>query len=156
MVHLSTSKCAHSGCNKRPSFGVEGSTRTEFCSPHKKAGMVNVGPNKCAHHGCNKRPSFGVDGSTKREFCFTHKKASMVNISGKCAHDGCNTQPSFGVEGSTKREYCFAHKGHGMVNIRSGRYAQIHYYITIVTVVSVRAVCHNVDLAEICEHEFVL
>lgn len=31
---------------KRPSYGVTGTTKAEFCYDHKKAGMVNVRINK--------------------------------------------------------------------------------------------------------------
>ncbi|CAM9718416.1 unnamed protein product, partial [Ectocarpus sp. 12 AP-2014] len=34
--------CGHPGCIKRPSFGIDGSKKAEFCSQHSQQGMVNV------------------------------------------------------------------------------------------------------------------
>ena len=42
-------------------FGVAGSKTVEFCSEHRKEGVVNVKDK--AYPGCTKRPVYGVTGS---------------------------------------------------------------------------------------------
>lgn len=80
IVDLICKKCAHPGCNNRPSFGVAGSKKREFCAGHATSGMVNLSHKNCAHHGCSKASSFGVPGNMKREFCCEHAKSGMVNL----------------------------------------------------------------------------
>ena len=42
MIDIHKKRCAHPICNKKPLYGVEGSKKAEFCSPHAKYGMVNL------------------------------------------------------------------------------------------------------------------
>lgn len=67
-------------CIKQPSFSVDGSNNSEFCSEHKEDGMVDVKNKRCCQLGCNTYPSFAVDGST-REFCSKHKRDGMLHLS---------------------------------------------------------------------------
>ncbi len=109
-------ECSHAGCTKVPSYGVDGTNKMEFCSQHKRDGMVDLRHKRCGHHGCSKQPSYGVEGTNKKEFCSQHKRDGMVDLKSKrCGHDGCSKVPSFGVEGTNNREFCFQHKRDGMV-----------------------------------------
>ena len=42
MVNVVSKRCCQQGCYKVPSYGVDGSTKPEFCFDHKKGGMMNV------------------------------------------------------------------------------------------------------------------
>ncbi|CAN0465439.1 unnamed protein product [Ectocarpus sp. 8 AP-2014] len=42
MVHLGNKKCMQRGCQLRPDHGNPGTKKPEFCSQHKKQGMVKV------------------------------------------------------------------------------------------------------------------
>ena len=55
MVDVKSKRCAHDGCAKRPSYGVAGSTKPEFCFDHKEGGMVDVINKRCDHDGCTKQ-----------------------------------------------------------------------------------------------------
>ncbi|CAM9556217.1 unnamed protein product [Ectocarpus sp. 6 AP-2014] len=114
--------CGHEDCCKSPVFGVDGSKKREFCSQHKKKGMVDVANKRCRHSTCLKRAKFGFEGSRKREFCFQHKKPGMVSLCNKkCEHKGCFKNARFGVDGSREKEFCFQHKRDDMVDLVSKR-----------------------------------
>ncbi len=114
------SKCHTAGCTKRSHYGVAGSTTVEFCSEHKKDGMVNVVNKRCAHAGCTKQPTFGVAGSKKTEFCSQHKKDGMVGrVRKRCAYTGCTSRPCFGFVGTKSGKFCSEHKKGGMVDVAS-------------------------------------
>jgi len=51
MVDLRSKRCLHRGCSKVPSFGVDGSNRSEFCSEHKRDWMVVVQRNSLSSVG---------------------------------------------------------------------------------------------------------
>lgn len=72
------------GCNKIPSFGMEGTKKANLCSQHAEQGMVDVNSKKCRHQGCDTLPLFGSPGRTP-EFCFRHSKQGMVSAQGKPA-----------------------------------------------------------------------
>ena len=74
--------CGHPGCNKQPTYGVEGTKTAELCSQHAREGMVNVISKRCGRQGCNKYPSFGVEGREKREYCAQHATPGMTNRRG--------------------------------------------------------------------------
>ena len=76
----SKKRCGHPSCDKKPSYGVEGSKAREFCAEHKKEGMVDLKSKRCGHPDCNKHPSYGVEGSKMKEFCAEHKKEGMVHL----------------------------------------------------------------------------
>ena len=115
-------KCRQAGCAKQPKYGVIGTKRGEFCSEHKKDGMVDVVNKRCGYPGCTKNPSYGVAGSKKGEFCSEHKRDGMVDVVHKrCAHAGCTKKPSYGVIGTKKGEFCSEHKRDGMVNVVNKR-----------------------------------
>eukprot|EP00903_Cladosiphon_okamuranus_P020319 g18643.t1 len=120
MVNVQDKRCGYPGCNKHPSYGVEGSKAKKFCFEHKKEGMVDVVSKRCGHPGCNKLPTYGVEGSNTVEFCAEHKKDGMVDIINKrCGYPGCNKHPAYGVEGSKTKEFCTEHRKEGMVDVVS-------------------------------------
>ena len=47
--------CRHLSCTKTPFFGVAGTKKAEFCSPHAKEGMASLG-RTCSRAGCTKQP----------------------------------------------------------------------------------------------------
>ncbi|CAM9356643.1 unnamed protein product, partial [Sphacelaria rigidula] len=119
MVNVKKNTCGYEGCSTKPSYGVSGSTKAEFCSKHAGAGMVNVKKNTCGYEGCSTKPSYGVAGSTKAEFCSKHAWTGMVNVKyKKCGSKGCSSQPSHGIAGSTKATFCSEHAWTGMVNVK--------------------------------------
>ncbi|CAN0022283.1 unnamed protein product [Sphacelaria rigidula] len=91
MVDVVHKKCGGEGCSTRPSYGVAGSTKAEFCPKHARAGMVNVRDKKCGQRNCSKNPSYGVAGSTKAEFCAKHARVGMMSVRRKeCGDEGCS------------------------------------------------------------------
>ncbi|CAM9633284.1 unnamed protein product [Hapterophycus canaliculatus] len=89
------SQCGHHSCSKRPTYGVAGSTKREFCSQHAKEGMINVNNKRCIQANCTTIPSFAVAGSKKAEFCSQHAREGMIDVRSKrCSQRGCSTQPS--------------------------------------------------------------
>eukprot|EP00903_Cladosiphon_okamuranus_P013020 g12148.t1 len=120
MIDLVDKKCAHPGCTKRPSFGLAGTNKREFCTEHGKEGMIHLISKKCAHQGCIAQPLYGVAGSKKREFCSKRAKQGMVDLHRKkCAQLDCSKYPSFGLVGTKKRVVCREHAEDGMVHYRS-------------------------------------
>ncbi|CBJ28698.1 EsV-1-7 [Ectocarpus siliculosus] len=120
------SQCGHANCTKRPTYGVAGSKKREFCSQHARDGMVNVNNKRCIQPNCTTIPSFAAAGSKKAEFCSQHAREGMVDVrSRRCSQRGCNTQPSLGEAGSSKIPgACKAHASEGMVGLRSKRCAR--------------------------------
>lgn len=53
-------RCVHQGCNVRPSYGVEGTKKAEFCSQHAREDMVDVISKRCGHQRLQKKSSYGV------------------------------------------------------------------------------------------------
>ncbi|CAM9441666.1 unnamed protein product [Sphacelaria rigidula] len=122
MVNVRKKRCGYEGCPTQASYGIAGSTKTEFCFKHARTGMVNVQRKKCDYEGCPSQASYGVAGSTKAAFCFKHARAGMVNVRNKtCGYRGCPSQSSYGAAGSTKAELCSKHARAGMVNVRNKR-----------------------------------
>ena len=122
---VKSKRCDDPGCNKQPSFGVEGTRTALFCAGHnKKEGMVDIrSRRRCGHPGCNKHAARGLEGSKTRKLCAGHKKEGMVNVvkSKRCDEPSCKKQSSFGVEGTRTALFCAGHKKEGMVDIRSRR-----------------------------------
>ena len=83
MVSINAKRCSSDGCFTRPSYGMIGSGKVEFCSRHKRAGMVSFNANRCSSAGCYSRPTYGVPGSVKPEVCVKHKRIDMFNITGE-------------------------------------------------------------------------
>ena len=120
MIDIRSKKCSHKGCNKQPSFNIEGQTKALYCATHKKEGMIDVKNKSCIHDGCNRRPNYNFKGYPRAIYCATHKKDEMIDINHiTCIHDGCNIRPAFNIEGQTKALYCATHKKEGMIDIRS-------------------------------------
>ena len=69
MINVVSKSCAHNSCTKRPSYGVAGSRKAEYCSQHASDGMIDVVRKRCAHNSCTKHSSYGVAGSRKAEYC---------------------------------------------------------------------------------------
>eukprot|EP00903_Cladosiphon_okamuranus_P006043 g5960.t1 len=122
MVNVNKKRCGYRGCEKHPSYGVEGKT-AESCAQHKEEGMVNVNNKRCGQPGCNKQSTHGVEGSKTKDFCNTHKQDAVVNFKNeRCGHPACNKHPSYdGVGGSKTAEFCAQHKEEGMVNVVNER-----------------------------------
>ncbi|CAM9522436.1 unnamed protein product [Sphacelaria rigidula] len=80
MVDVVSKQCGDEGCSKKPSYGVAGSKKAEFCSQHARGGMVNVRFQTCCSEGCSKKPSYGVAGSKNARFSPQHARAGMVNV----------------------------------------------------------------------------
>ena len=102
-------------CTKRPSYGIRGSKRPEYCAPHKLRGMVNVINKFCLE--CKARPSFGTRGTKKATHCGAHKSHEMINVFLKTCLK-CEKQPIFGIRGTKKATYCVTHKSSEMVNVK--------------------------------------
>ena len=102
MVDIRTRACAHHGCTKQRIFGVAGSKAAEFCSEHKKAGMVNVVSKKCTQHGCaNTRTLASPTAQQPSSALSTRRKAwrmpSARSPSSKVAPSGrCTVLPALG------------------------------------------------------------
>ncbi|CAM9993932.1 unnamed protein product [Ectocarpus sp. 4 AP-2014] len=121
------SQCGHANCTKRPTYGVAGSKKREFCSQHARDGMVNVNNKRCIQPNCTTIPSFAAVGSKKAEFCSQHAREGMVDVrSRRCSQRGCNTQPSMGEAGGSSKipGACKAHASGTMVGLRSKRCAR--------------------------------
>lgn len=77
------SQCGQPGCEKRPTYGLKGSKKREFCSQHAKKGMINVNNKRCIQPNCSTIPSFAVAGSKKAEFCSQHAMEGMIDVRSK-------------------------------------------------------------------------
>jgi hypothetical protein len=111
--------CIYDGCNNWTGYNFEG-LKAQYCSVHKKEGMVNVKDKTCIHEGCRKRPTFNTEGEANALYCATHKKEGMVDVKNKtCIHEGCRKIPIFNTEGEANALYCATHKKEGMVNVKS-------------------------------------
>ena len=84
-----------SGCLVKATFGQLSSRNREYCSSHKKSGMVDVHHQMCLVAGCTIQARFGFEGRC-RKFCFDHKMPAMMSLDEclrrKCAKDGCEKQ----------------------------------------------------------------
>jgi hypothetical protein len=101
-------------CEKRPSFGIPGTTKAEYCFLHKKEGMKDVHHKSCLE--CDIRATYGKK-NTAEEYCVTHKKDGMINVVSKLCLE-CDKRPCFGFPGTTNAEYCSLHKKEDMINVR--------------------------------------
>lgn len=62
--------------------------KAQFCSMHKKPGMVDVHNKRCEAHGCQKHPTYGL-ANGRAKFCTKHKAPEMVSmifIPGACEY----------------------------------------------------------------------
>ena len=67
-MNVFKTNCKIEGCRKRPSFGVAGTTKREYCAQHAKDGVINVNIRPCRTEGCRNQLSFGVVGTKTREY----------------------------------------------------------------------------------------
>ena len=111
--------CIYDGCNNWTGYNFEG-LKAQYCSVHKKEGMVNVKDKKCIHEGCRKQPTFNTEGKANALYCAAHKKEGMVDVKNKtCINEGCKKRPIFNTEGKANALYCATHKKEGMVDVKS-------------------------------------
>ncbi|CAM9137846.1 unnamed protein product [Scytosiphon promiscuus] len=115
--------CGHEGCLKQPTFGIDGSKKKEFCSPHAKEGMVNIHTRRCRKLGCMKSPGYGVAGTRVALYCRRHAEGTdMVAVRKKtCADPECTKSAIFGAAGTKNGQYCSTHREAGMVDVVSKR-----------------------------------
>ncbi|CAM9327263.1 unnamed protein product [Discosporangium mesarthrocarpum] len=126
--HLETrarnKSCKEPGCNKNPHYGVsrevDPKSKAEYCSGHKKDGMINIHGRKCKHRGCMKQPRFDYH-QGKGKFCADHRESGMRDVLYKpCAAEGCMKHPHFGLEEGGPR-YCAKHRTDNMVDVKHPR-----------------------------------
>lgn len=123
MVSLCGLACAVPGCTKAPLFGQPfPPAKWEFCSAHRKPGMVNLRSKNCFREGCGQKRLYGVAGSNLAEFCTEHAVDGMVHMSRmpSCGRPGCARMGRYGVPGSSSRveaELCDRHADAGMVDL---------------------------------------
>ncbi|CAM9176312.1 unnamed protein product [Sphacelaria rigidula] len=76
MLDVAGKKCDSEDCSTRPSCGVAGSKRAEFCSEHARAGMVGVANKRCGYEGCSKRAIDAKQNVDESKFCGRHASAN--------------------------------------------------------------------------------
>ena len=105
------------------SFGPAGE-RPQYCSAHRRGGMVDVKSKVCAERGCDKRSSFGEAGMPPR-FCAKHRPHGMVDVvHRRCETPLCQRHPTYGYRGQ-RRRFC----AHHMVREIKGRKVGCCYII---------------------------
>lgn len=128
MDDVVSKKCATGGCNKNPSYGLEGTNLAKYCArcaKNRKDGhYVDFRKKKCIM--CKvKCPCFNFERG-KPLYC---KKCSenfpgMVDVRNrKCEFkengEKCTKQPSYGFPGDNRATRCFEHRLEGSEDIRS-------------------------------------
>ena len=78
MFNVRSKKCARDACSKRPSYGISGSTKAEYCAQHGLEGMVRVSSKICADQGPSIMPSYGISGSRKAHTWAEHELEGLV------------------------------------------------------------------------------
>ncbi|CAM9763084.1 unnamed protein product [Discosporangium mesarthrocarpum] len=116
--------CKEPGCSKNPHYGVsreiDPKSKAEYCSGHKKDGMINIHGRKCKHRGCMKQPRFDYQ-QGKGKFCADHRESGMLDVLYKpCAAEGCMKHPHFGHEEGGPR-FCAKHRTDDMVDVKHPR-----------------------------------
>jgi hypothetical protein len=107
--------CIHPSCNTRPTYGVQGSGKAEYCKEHSPPDYVNVKSKTCIHANCTTLPNYGVQGSGKAEYCKEHSPPDYVDVKSKtCIHPNCTTQPWYGFP-TYSATHCAKHKAPNMV-----------------------------------------
>jgi hypothetical protein len=120
MIDINNKTCIYSGCKIRPTYNLEGETKSLYCVSHKLDGMVDIHNKMCIYFGCKIRPTYNLEGESKSLYCVSHKLDGMVDIHNKmCIYSGCKIQPTYNLEGETKALYCVSHKLDGMVDINN-------------------------------------
>ena len=99
-MDVKSRRCKHPGCVKAPSFSLPGSKLGEFCSVHKKEGMVDIKHGHCQHPGCVKQASFNIPGKKRGGFCSAHKKAGVGVVDARSRCQG-NALPIGGIGGGS-------------------------------------------------------
>jgi len=109
--------CIEQGCNICPSFNFI-DKYPNYCTLHKKDGMINVKSKKCKEKNCNKsNPSFNYKNIKLGVYCSEHKKENMIDVINKrCLYENCDKRPSYNYENVKTKIYCVEHKKNGMIN----------------------------------------
>lgn len=108
--------CMEEGCKKQPTFGLPGEP-AQYCSAHKRDGMIDEKHPRCIHAGCEKQCAYGFPGQ-RPQYCASHKLDDMEEVKAKkCAEKGCKVRPSFGLPGQDA-VYCKRHKVEGMIDVK--------------------------------------
>lgn len=116
-------RCKRQGCDKYPSYGVQGTKAAQFCGLHAEEEMVCVLKMKrFARRGCTKYPNHSevVRSRSKRaKFCASHPEEGMVDTRHKkCIHQGCNEISSCCMEASKTAQPCASTLAEeGMINV---------------------------------------
>ncbi|CAM9272957.1 unnamed protein product [Choristocarpus tenellus] len=109
MEEVRTRKCMAEGCQKVPSWGING--KRTMCRLHKSEGMTYA-ILTCEYPQCTKNPSFAPRGETRRRFCKRHSEPEMVNVYYKyCDTEGCLERA---VWSNSSSRACEAHRVPGM------------------------------------------
>jgi hypothetical protein len=112
--------CIEPNCNVCPSFNFI-NKYPNYCTLHKKDGMINVKSKKCKEKNCNtSNPSFNYKNIKFGIYCSKHKKENMIDVINKrCLFENCDKRPSYNYENEKIKIYCLEHKKNGMINISS-------------------------------------
>lgn len=125
MVNIvNVKRCKEEGCDKHPTYGVEGTGAT-YCLRHAKEGMVNMKDRRCEDPGCKRQPSFGFAGSKHASFCMQHSEEGMINVIRRPCSAGppCLRVPFFNFEGNKVAIFCSDHAKDGMIDVKTRRCA---------------------------------
>lgn len=117
-VDVKHKRYSHGCCWRRPSWGMAGSRKAEFCAEYDVPDMmVNLRHTQCSHEGCSKPARYGVAGSRKAEFCSEHAPDEMSNVK-RSDHGSYSKRRTNGVASSHNIELCKEHVADGMVNVK--------------------------------------
>jgi hypothetical protein len=109
--------CIFEDCTKRSCYNYETEEKAQFCSEHRKTGMINLINKTCLD--CKKQPVYNKEGETNGLYCFKHKKEGMIDVKSKtCIYPDCKVRPVYNKEGETNVLYCLKHKKEGMINVK--------------------------------------
>jgi hypothetical protein len=115
--------CKEDGCEKTPTFNVEGETKAVYCSEHKKENMVNVAyrHGKCKEDGCTVTyPVFNYPDKKKGEYCKKHMLKGMVDLKNQRNH--CivckEHQASYNLPSESIAKYCKKCSTEDMVDVK--------------------------------------
>eukprot|EP00752_Nemacystus_decipiens_P018332 g16447.t1 len=118
------SQCGQPGCEKRPTYGLKGSKKREFCSQHAKKGMINVNNKRCIQPNCPTIPSFALAGSKKAEFCSQHAMEGMIDVRSKRTsgqRGSTNQAARKSSSGKTPASSSSSPSGEGLAGLRNKR-----------------------------------
>lgn len=110
--------CKFSKCRITATWRSPNSLTWEFCTTHKKPGMIDTKTYNCKERGCEGIAYFGFPDTLEREYCREHQKPGMIDVHKKCCkHPECFKPASFHFP-HLKPEFCGKHRQRGMVYFR--------------------------------------